>query len=319
MSLPSPLPRELAGRVFTTARARTLGVNRARLRCSDMHRLHRGIFSHLNSDPNPLAVCAALAEEHRHLWASHWTAARAHGLWLPLDAPDSQVLHVSRSKTYSQLKLTTARCHWLDVLESELETRDMAAAGPPGAVARLSTPARTWLDLSPELAHEDLVALGDQLVRHPYPKFEHRTTPFATPDSLRGLLAAHPWAPGARAARAALAQVRVGSDSPAETRLRLAVLATCLPQPDLQIRLRPQDPYSPTADLGYRRLRFGVQYEGRGHRTAEQLSRDNRRDAAFNEAGWLYLKFDASDYENGFMQASWRIRQAYDRLASRTR
>jgi hypothetical protein len=58
-----------------------------------------------------------------------------------------------------------------------------------------------------------------------------------------------------------------------------------LPEPELQVQIVPGDSYSPAADMGYRRHRMAIQYDGGHHLTREQQSRDNRRDEAFNSAG----------------------------------
>jgi hypothetical protein len=58
---------------------------------------------------------------------------------------------------------------------------------------RVTSPARTWLDLVSLMTVDDLIAVGDSLV------------------CIRGM----------RTARLALPEIRVGADSPRETRMRL--------------------------------------------------------------------------------------------------
>lgn len=83
-----------------------------------------------------------------------------------------------------------------------------------------------------------------------------------------------------------------------------------LPEPELQLPLNLEDPWSPTADLGYRRFRIAIQYDGRHHLSREQQSRDNRRDEAFLCAGWSYFKVNADDLAEGFAGVISRIRSA---------
>jgi hypothetical protein len=104
--------------------------------------------------------------------------------------------------------------------------------------------------------------------------------------------------------------MRVGSDSFPETFLRLAPRDARLPEPELQPRLDPNKPRSPAADLGYRKHRIAVQYEGAHHRSREQQSRDNRRDELFVSAGWSYFKPNADDLADGFQELIARIKQA---------
>ena len=154
------------------------------------------------------------------------------------------------------------------------------------------------------------MAVGDQLVRHPRPGLEIRTEPWATREELRMMLKRHPKLQGIVKARQAAELIRAGADSAPETFLRLALTAAGLPEPELQLRLVPEDPYSPAADLGYREQRIAIQYDGAHHRTREQQSRDNRRDEVFNAAGWRYFKFNADDLANDFRGAVRRVRIA---------
>jgi len=103
--------------------------------------------------------------------------------------------------------------------------------------------------------------------------------------------------------------LRIATSGP-ETKLRLALVAAGLPEPQLQVRLDPDDRWSPEADLGYRRLRIALQYEGASHRTPDQLRRDNRRDAQVDKARWRYLKFDSADLFDGFARACREVREA---------
>ncbi|WP_369693186.1 endonuclease domain-containing protein [Arthrobacter sp. DNA4] len=175
---------------------------------------------------------------------------------------------------------------------------------------RISTPARTWLDLCRLLPMEHAVAIGDQLVRQPHDGLELRTKPWATIQDLREMLKRHPKMQGIVKARAAVELIRAGADSAPETFLRLALVDAGLPEPELQVRIFADNAHSPAADLGYRRQRIGIQYDGGHHLTREQQSRDNRRDAVFHSAGWRYFKFNADDLARNFRWAVIQIRAA---------
>ncbi|MGN6441954.1 MAG: endonuclease domain-containing protein [Arthrobacter sp.] len=175
---------------------------------------------------------------------------------------------------------------------------------------RISTPARTWLDLCRLLPIEHAVAIGDQLVRQPHDGLELRTRPWATVQELREMLRRHPKMQGIVKARAAVELIRAGADSAPETFLRLALVDAGLPEPELQVRVVADNPHSPAADLGYRRRRIGIQYDGGHHLTREQQSRDNRRDACFHSAGWHYFNFNADDRANDFRRAAGLVRAA---------
>ncbi|WP_307609290.1 endonuclease domain-containing protein [Pseudarthrobacter sp. W1I19] len=111
-------------------------------------------------------------------------------------------------------------------------------------------------------------------------------------------------------AREAMLLLRAGADSAPETFLRLALTEAGLPEPELQVKIVPDDAYSPAADMGYRRERIAIQYDGGHHLTREQQSRDNRRDEAFNSAGWRYFKFNADDLAQDFRRATNQVRLA---------
>ena len=68
------------------------------------------------------------------------------------------------------------------------------------------------------------------------------------------------------------------------------------------------DPWSPVADLGYRRFRIAIQYDGAHHLSREQQSKDNRCDEAFLSAGWSYFKVNAEDLAEGFAGVISRLR-----------
>ncbi|WP_348651498.1 endonuclease domain-containing protein [Paenarthrobacter nitroguajacolicus] len=174
----------------------------------------------------------------------------------------------------------------------------------------ISTRARTWLDLARQLPLKDLVCVGDQIIRIPRPEFENRDRPFGSIGELQAMVEQHKNLQGVVRARDALDLMRVGSDSVPESLLRLAMVDAGISEPDLQVRLRPDDPFSPSADLGLRERRLAIQYDGGHHLEQEQMFRDRRRDKAFESAGWTVLVFSQEDLADGFARAIGRIKQA---------
>ena len=143
------------------------------------------------------------------------------------------------------------------------------------------------------------MAAGDHAVRHPWTP-AGRTDPATTIAALRSALHASGRFHGRPAAREALDSVRVGADSPPGTRLRLALVAGGLPEPELQAALEPGDPFSPVADLAYRHVRLALQDDGAGHRTREQQARDARRDRYGQARGWTTLRVTWADGREDF-------------------
>lgn len=87
----------------------------------------------------------------------------------------------------------------------------------------VTTPARTWLDLAGSVSLLQLVIWADWLFNPVWGGNWDRAA-LSTPDEIRRLLAGHRGKPGIRFARLAADRARVGSDSPRETGLRLALV-----------------------------------------------------------------------------------------------
>jgi very-short-patch-repair endonuclease len=100
----------------------------------------------------------------------------------------------------------------------------------------------------------------------------------------------HLGAPGSRLLAAAVRLADPLSDSPMETRIRIAIHDAGLPAPVLQHRVGPY-----RLDLAYPGLMLAIEYDGREHLTAERARRDLRREADLVRAGWLVLRFTAAE------------------------
>ncbi|QNE15488.1 hypothetical protein FYJ92_14440 [Pseudarthrobacter sp. NBSH8] len=297
----TPLPQTLNTQPFTIYESRMLGVAPKRLRAGDV--LDGGRLIYL-----PAGREFVLAERSRVLaaatpgaWVSHESAAILIGLGLPPGLGKEETIHLSKPHGLPRVRRAGVAGHRVHTLPGEV----MEIDGIP-----VSVPPRTWLDLAHHLPLAYVIAMGDQLIRMPRPGLEGRTEPYAFKEGLRLLIRQHPNMKGVEKARLALDEMRVGADSFPETFLRLAMLDARLPEPELQLRLDPDDPWSPSADVGYRRFRIAVQYDGAHHRTREQQSRDNRRDEFFINAGWSYFKANADDLAEGFTSLIARIKKA---------
>ncbi|MDJ0315166.1 hypothetical protein [Arthrobacter sp. H35-D1] len=285
---------------FTLGEAEALGISRDRLRGRGFAGVSHGLYRPASWDFELRDAARALCAATPGAWISHTTAARLHGLILPPWLSDSRELHLSKPRKLAGVRRKGIVGHTVLAHADEVETADGL---------RISTRARTWLDLARALPVPELACIGDQLIRIPRPVFEGRDTPYATVASLRSMLARHRNLQGIVRAREALELLRVGSDSGPETLLRLAMLDAGLPKPDLQLALW-ELPGAPSADLGYRVRRIAIQYDGGGHLDELQARSDRRRDGAFRNAGWTVLVFDREDLADGFDGAVRRIRKA---------
>ncbi len=145
----------------------------------------------------------------------------------------------------------------------------------------VTSPARTAADLArwaPDLTQA--VVAADALCHR------HRLDPAAVLDA----------PPGARGA-ARLPRVRALADplseSPMETRIRLAIVLAGLPPPVLQHTVLVEG-HRYRLDLSYPELRLGVEFDGAHHRTADRARRDLAREQRLAAAGWRIVRLPAS-------------------------
>lgn len=302
------LPPELTGQAFTAGSAQRAGVTRARLQRGDILALGSGVYApkalaESTSAREKLQLKAhALLQDWPDAWVSHASAALLHGFWLPqrlIDDPDLHLSHPGQTQAWVRRR---------GVCGHRVSARAQDVIAHRGL--RVSSPMRTWLDVAGLCSVRELIIIGDQLVRSPYPRFESRTEPHATIEELATLLDQCRGVPGRRRCLTALTEVRVGADSVQETLLRLALIRAGLPEPELQVPAQPGIRWSPCADLGYPALKLAIQYEGDTHFTPQQQRADQRRDNIFLAEGWRVLRFNSDDSREGFQRAAAQVRSA---------
>jgi hypothetical protein len=330
MNARRPLPPHLDGGSFSTAELRASGLDLNRTLARDVQRFSHGLYRPSDSphwswessgltDPgygfSPQDV-RALLRRRSDVVVSHLSAAHLYQVPLArrVAHPDgvkqqdrARSLHVSVPHGGSRIRRAGIVEHRRTVPEADVVYR---------LGIRVTGAARTWLDLatlSPQLDRDDLVIAGDHLVRHPWLSGVGRTDPLTTLAEIRAALQRAGRFRGIAAAREALELVRVGADSPPETRTRLAMMDAGLPEPELQVPADPADPYSPKADLGLVRWKIALQYEGYHHRDARQQSADARRDVWFQTRGWLVIKITSEDLRDGFRRV---VRLVRERISS---
>lgn len=308
MRTPRPLPASLQGRVLTPERLGTENLHRSRLHRNDIAPLARGV--HIERSHVPADTVARLRQRAIILgrrepdsWISHVTAAIVRGWWLPNRLFDVETVHLTTPKSAGTRPRGAG-------LVSHRVTRHPHALRDYGG-AWISAPEQTWLELASALSRKELVALGDQILRRPYERYEGRTDPWTSIDRLRAVIGDAAGTHGVKRARQAVELVRVGADSAQETALRLAVIDAGLPEPELQVPAVDGDPSSPRADLGDRRRKIAMQYDGSTHFDPEKARRDQRRDNAFIAAGWTLLRFNREDARDDFTEAVRQIRAIY--------
>jgi hypothetical protein len=266
----APAPVELDPlRPFTRATAIAAGVAKD-LRTSAYRRLLHGIYISATVEATPLVVAeAALLPFGEQAWASHATAARAHGLPIPA-LPGEHVTVVDPKKRHSRGDVT---CHVTK--KGEIQT--------VGGV-RLSSVSQTFVDLAGQVSLVDLIVIGDHLIRKDLVKLEDLRT-----------FCAEASGPGVALARTAVGYVRPGVDSPMETRLRMLIVLAGLPEPEVN-QLVGNERERRKYDLSYRRSKTILEYDGRHHiEREEQWEADLERREAIDDDEWRILVFVAKD------------------------
>jgi len=282
-----PLPPHLLGRSFTTEAADLAGVPRDRLRARDLITVSRGIRIPAAVPLQGAAALAAYVQVNPDSVLSHTSAARLWGIPLPPQVAGDWRIHLANPPKSRAPRRVNVVGHSMVLGLDDVGEIDGV---------RLTSPARTWLNLAAMLPLEDLVAAGDFLVCSHGPDFPEPREPLCSIAELARCIARHAGMRGMRNARAALDLVRVGADSPPETYLRLALVNAGLPEPELNVVL-----YDPAGvpvlwpDGAYRKYRISLQYDGRHHGGGEQYQRDIRRQETTRRLGWTEIRLSSED------------------------
>ncbi|MGY1746043.1 DUF559 domain-containing protein [Blastococcus sp. SYSU D00695] len=256
--------------VHSAASARAAGLTRAQLRGPSWVRLAHDRAVRLDDAIDlreRLRLLATVLPADAAY--SHRTAAALLGAWV--DAPARP--HVA---------LTPRR-----VLPQRAEFVVHSRALSPADVLdldglRVTAAPQTFLDLAAVLPPEELVAVGDALLRH------RRTTP---PEIVRRLERAHR-VRGVVRARACAPLLSPLSMSRPESLMRYWLTTSELPDPEPQVPVHDRSGIEVAhGDLGYRRWRVLLEYEGAHHAEAATFGRDVERYSLMAADGWLVLRF----------------------------
>jgi hypothetical protein len=299
---PTPLPSAL-GPVFTTRQARTAGVTPQRLRAQDIETIDRGMYLRVGAPLTSTHLARALATNEPRVVIRGSTAAELLGMPLPFRVmfDQGEPVHLSTETT----RRSTPWIRW--------HVRTHAAAETIVAdEMRLTSRVRTWCDLAAQLTVDELVVAADHLVRQPRPRFERRNRPYATLRELAAAIAnwGRPWS---AKLREALALARVGSDSGAETALRLGLGRASLPEPALNVAIWNDDEWLGEPDLHWEKWKVCAEHEGPSHLDRDQQAKDIRRTERRTNAGWIEVRTTATDLHGGAARATQRVASALRR------
>lgn len=262
-------------------------LTRYRLR-SRFVALHPDVYVHPGTELTATTrACAAWLWSRRRGIVAGRSASALHGAkWVDHRAPAQLV--------YQHRRPPAGINTWSDSLsEDEIQT----IAG-----LRVTTPARTALDLACRYPVERAVAAIDALARA-------TDLELSEVDSLgeryRGRR-------GIARARVALPLVDKGAESPRETWLRLLLIRAGFPRPQTQIPVYGYGALIACLDMGWQDIKLAVEYEGDHHRTDQrQFNRDIRRAETLAEIGWTVVRVTAADTAGGVIArvaAAWARR-----------
>lgn len=247
------------------------GLSRRQIQGRDFRHVVRGIYVARGAPELESRIRAGLlATKQPGAFASHHEAAR---LWGAV-VPHSAVIHVSVPRGTARRRCEGVQIHSSSRMPVQLR-------GVP-----VTSPEDTFLDLAGALDLVDLVVLGDSLVRR------RRVSParlLAAAQSARGRYS--------RAAERAARLVRTGVDSPMETRARLLLVLAGLPEPEVNIVfVGEHGEVLRRLDLGYRKPRLAVEYDGEQHHKARRVyEEDVLRHEEFDGLGWRIIVLLAKD------------------------
>lgn len=278
------------------------GVSRSRTHAKDLLLVSRGIRVPAASDASGAAAVRAYTDLDDTSVLASLSAARIWDIPLPSSRNGDWRIHVARRRGFSFPRRVNVVGHLLSLLPEETVEYDGV---------RLTSSARTWLDLAAVLTVEDLVVAGDHLVCSHGPEFPVPREALCSIEELVEMVGRHPGMRGMRTARAALELIRVGADSAPESLMRLALVNGNLPEPVLNHVVRNhfgQPVLWP--DAAYEEYKISLQYDGQHHGGADQHLRDIDRQERSLSHGWLEVRISKRDLEGDRPAVVHKVRRA---------
>lgn len=296
------LPDHLIKGSFSLRASDKAGVTRTRTAAKDLVTVSRGIRVPVRSAATgPAALHAYTDLDDTSILAS-LSATRVWGGPLPARHSGDWRIHLARRRGFSFPRRANVVGHLLTFLPDEVVEYDGV---------RLTSPARTWLDIAGLLTVDELVAAGDHMVCSHGPAFPRPRRGLCGVEDLRDIISLHPGMRGVRTAREAVELVRVGADSAPETRMRLVLLDAGLPEPQLNHVLF-DDRGVPVLwpDAAYPEWGIALQYDGGHHADAQQYLRDIERQDRTDVHGWLEVRVGRHHLEGDRPAVVSKVRRA---------
>lgn len=288
MATRTKLPGYLAWRSFTYREGLAAGATPSRMRAKDLSSPSRQIRVPQGKPQGLLDRVRPYTELSMGGTVSHVTAAQLHGMPLPWFDDEIRTVHLSRPAGSVQPRRKHVTGHSMRLPAADITN----IGGVP-----ITTPARTFLDLATILDLDELIAVADFLVCEHERPFEPRKFPIVAAKELRSFIANKSHVPGLGKARAAVELMRVGVDSPRETRLRLILQRAGLPEFTTNYAISGDPDVWP--DLACKKYQTCAEYEGDIHKTSQKQLFDRNRDERTAARGWRQVKIYKADMDRG--------------------
>jgi hypothetical protein len=212
----------------------------------------------------------------------------------PEDAP-AEVLLATNSRAHPSLRIHRGTA----------TGADLRVVGD----VRVTSPLRTAWDLARRLPLVEAVVAVDALaggVRSA--AGGGAVTGGFAPAELLARRAAEPGARGSRRLAEVVALADPRAESPPETRLRLALVRTGLPRPEVQFPVLDEYGFElARADLAYPAAKLAISCDGSTHFEPRRARRDRERDGELAGIGWQTLRLVADDSGIGMPQTTQRV------------
>jgi len=160
-------------------------------------------------------------------------------------------------------------------------------------------PVDRWLQMR-HLTIDELVEIGDGFLR--------RQHPLLTIQEMSSRLAELTGHHGIAKAGRAMALVRSGTDSIYESKTRLIMVHSGLPTPKVNPEVWCESvAFFYHVDLGYVHAKVGIEFDGQGHSSREQMDIDADRHRNLQDAGWMIIKVTATQLQqpDAFIHSIW--------------
>lgn len=211
----------------------------------------------------------------RHAAFSHVTAGLLHGFPIRSHRIDPDVVHITSPSDGARRLRKGLHVHPLPRDLRRLVVRDGVW---------VTSAIDTWCALAASSSVDELVEIGDHLVRRQHPD--------ARIEQLQEAVRRYAGRHGAKRLREAVDLVRPGTDSPKETAVRLTLVRGGLPEPAINIPITDRHGRRiRLGDMVYETHRVAVEYDGDQHRTdLAQYEKDVDALERAADAGWIVIR-----------------------------